>query len=218
MVLTAAPGQHMRLLLAAAIVASLSAGCASQPVTTPTAVATTSSPPATRPSPVPSEGAAAANASPSPSGDAFRVTADEAAAISTVVRFIQSINAGDINGAEALVALDAGASDCDYIQRTVVVFSGRPSVTRWLQARIADHDRLTIGSVFNENEVFTPVVGIEFANRSSDTLARLGYPGGIVPSLVAKVVLTPDMTQVRGFALGPGGADPGTVATACSPA
>jgi hypothetical protein len=218
MVLTAAPGQHMRLLLAVAIVASLFAGCASQPVPTPTAVITTSSPPATRPSPVPSQGAVAANASPSPSGDAFRVTADEAAAISTVVRFSHSINAGDINGAEALVALDAGVSDCDYIQRAVVVFRGKPSVMQWLQALIADHDRLTVGSIFNENEAFTPVVAVEFANRSSDTLAHLGYPGGVVPSLGAKVVLTPDMSQVRGFALGPGGADPGTVAKVCSPA
>jgi hypothetical protein len=220
----------MRLpLIAVAIVASLFGGaCASPPVPTPTDVITSSSPPTTRPSgagtssPVPSQSAVAASASPSPSSDAFRVTADEAAAISTVERFIHAINAGDINGAEALVALDAGASDCDYIQRTVVVFSGKLSVMHWLRARIADHDRLAVGSIFNENGVFTPVVGVEFANRSSDTLARLGFPGGVTPATVAKVVLTPDMSQVGGFNLAPGGADPGTIpgtiAKACSPA
>jgi hypothetical protein len=108
-------------------------------------------------------------------------------------------------------------SDCDYIHGTVVFFSGKPSVVQWLRARIADHDRLAVGSIFNENPVFTPVVGVEFANRSSDTLAHLGHPGGVVPFEIAKVVLTPDMTRIGGFALGPGGADPGTVAQACSP-
>jgi hypothetical protein len=216
----------MRLpLIAVAIVASLLGGaCASPPVPTPTDVITSSSPPTTRPSdagtssPGPSQSAVAASASPSPSSDAFRVTADEAAAISTVERFIHSINAGDTTGAAALVAQDAEVSDCDYIQRTVVVFSGKPSVMQWLRARISDHDRLAVGSIFNENDVFTPVVGVEFANRSSDTLARLGFPAGVVPSLGAKVVLTPDMSQVRGFNLGPGGADPGTIASVCSPA
>jgi hypothetical protein len=217
-VLTAAPGQHMRLLLAVAIIASLFGGCARPPVPAPTAVITTSSPSATPASPASSQSAVAATPSPDPSGDAFRVTADEAAAISTVERFIHSINAGDINGAEALVALDAEGSDCDYIHRTVVVFNGKPSVMQWLRARIADHDRLAVGSIFNENDVFTPVVGIEFTNRSSDTLAHLGYPGGVVPSEIAKVVLTPDVSQVGGFNLAPGGADPGTIATVCSPA
>jgi hypothetical protein len=225
-VLIAARGQHMRLpLIAVAMVASLFGGaCASPPAPTPTDVITTSSPPTTRPSgaetssPVPSQSAVAASASPSPSSDAFRVNADEAAAISTVERFIHSINAGDITGAEALVAQDAGVSDCDYVHRTVVVFSGKPSVMQWLRARIADHDRLAVGSIFNENDVFTPVVAVGFANRSSDTLAHLGSRGGVVPPVVAKVVLTPDMSQVRGFNLAPGGADPGTIAKACSPA
>jgi hypothetical protein len=221
-----ARGQHMRWsVIAVAIVASLLGGaCASPPVPTPTDAITTSSPPTTRPfgtetsSPVPSQSAVAASAGPSPSNDAFRVNAEEAAAISTVERFIHSLNGGDVNGAEALVAQDAGVSDCDYIHRTVVVFSGKSSVIEWLRARIADHDRLVVSSIFNENEVFTAVVGVEFANRSSDTLAHLGSRGGVVPPVVAKVVLTPDMSLVRGFNLAPGGADPATIAKACSPA
>lgn len=216
----------MRLrLIAVAIVASqLGGACASPPVQTPTITITTPSAPSARPSsagtssPVPNQSAIAATATPSPSSDAFRVNADEAAAISTVERFIQSINAGNVNGAAALIAQDAGVSDCDYIHRTVAVFNGKPSVMQWLAAHIADHDRFAIGSIFNENDVFTPVVGVEFANRSSDTLARLGSPGGVVPSGVAKVVLTPDMKQIRGFFLGPGGADPGTISEACGPA
>jgi hypothetical protein len=210
------PGSRVTLLRAVAALAAV----ALVAVTTGVLVAGLRGAAGGSPSPMASgqASAIAASASPSPSSDAFRVNADEAAAISTVERFIHSINAGDINGVQALVAQDAGGSDCDYIQRTVVVFIGKPSVMQWLRAHIADHDRLTVGSIFNANEVFTPVVGVEFANRSSDTLARLGFPGGVVPSLSAKVVLTPDMTQVGGFNLGPGGADPGTIASACSPA
>jgi hypothetical protein len=133
-------------------------------------------------------------------------------------RFIQSINAGDFNGAATLVAQDAGVSDCDYIHRTVALFNGKPSVMQWLAARIAEHDQFAIGSIFNENDVFTPVVGVEFANRANDTLTRLGSPSRVVPAEVAKVVLTPDMTQIRGFLFGPGGADPRTIAEVCGPA
>ena len=215
----------MRLpAIAVVLVASLFGGaCASPPVPTPTDVISSSSPTMTGPSGAGasrsglSQGSGAATVSPSPSGDAFRVSADEAAAISTVERFIHSINAGDVNGAEALVAQDAEVSDCDYIHRTVVVLTGRASVMEWLRARIADHDRLAIGSIFNENEVFTPVVGVDLANRSSDTLARLGSPGGVVPLEVAKVVLDAGHDPDQGFALGPAGADPGTIATVCNP-
>jgi predicted lipid-binding transport protein (Tim44 family) len=215
----------MRLrLMAVAIVASLLGGaCASPPVQTPTMTITTPSAPSARPSsagtssPGPAQSAIASTATPSPSSEAFRVNADEAAAISTVERFIQSINAGDVNGAATLVAQDAGVSDCDYIHRTVALFNGKPSVMQWLAARIAEHDQFAIGSIFNENDVFTPVVGVEFANRSNDTLTRLGSPSGVVPAEVAKVVLTPDMTQIRGFLFGPGGADPRTIAEVCGP-
>jgi len=213
----------LRLPLAFAIAASQLVSCASPPAPTPTAVITSSSTTtglsgAVDSLSIPSVSPVAATAAPSPPSDAFRVSADEATAISTVERFIHSINAGDATGVASLVAPDAGASDCDYTHRTVVVFNGKPSVMQWLRARIADHDRLAIGSIFSENEVFTPVVGVEFANRSNDTLAHLGFPGGVVPLEIAKVVLTPDMSQVRGFALGPGGADPGTIANVCRPA
>ncbi len=156
-------------------------------------------------------------AAPSPSTEAFRVNGDEAVAISTVERFIQAINDGNLDAAIALVSADAAGSDCDYIRRKVTLFTGRPSVVLWIAGLIADHERFDIGHVSNANDVFTPVVGVEFANRSSDTLARLGFPGGVVPSLAAKVVLTPDMAQVRAFALGPGGADASTIADVCGP-
>jgi hypothetical protein len=224
-VVIAARDIHMRLpLIAVAVVASLLGGaCASPPAPTPAGVITTPSPP-TRPSgaetssPVPSQGVVAVNASPSLTSDAFRVNADEVIAVSTVERFVHAINAGDIIGAEALVAPDVEGSDCDYSHRTVVVLDGRPNVIAWLRARVADHDHLAVGSIFNENAVFTRVVGIEFANRSSDTLARLGFPTGVTPATDAKVVLTPDLSQVAAFNLAPGGADPGTIASACSPA
>lgn len=114
------------------------------------------------------------------------------------------------------MAADATGSDCDYAHGTGTVYNGRPSVSGWLAALISDHDRFAVGHVYNENVAFTPVVGVEFANRSSDLLTRLGYPG-VVPREDAKVVLTSDMAQIRAFALGPGGADPGAVADVCSP-
>jgi hypothetical protein len=161
---------------------------------------------------------AALPSAPSPSSEAFRVSGDEAAAISTVERFIESINAGDLGAATSLVAADATGSDCDYAHGAVTVFNGRPSVIGWLAGLIAGHDRFAIGHIYSESDAFTPVVGVEFANRSGDLLTRLGYPGGVVPSEDAKVILTSDMSRIRGFALGPGGADPGTIASVCSPA
>lgn len=165
----------------------------------------------------PSPSTPATSAVPSPSTDAFRVTGDEAAAVSTVERFVQFINVGNSDAAAALLSEDAVASDCDFANHTVIQSTGEASVSRWLKDRIADHDRFTIGEIFNENAVFGPVVGVQFSNRSSDTLARLGAPHGIVPKEVAKVVLTSDMAQIRAFALGPGGADPGVISDVCSP-
>ena len=156
-------------------------------------------------------------AAPSPSSEAFRVSGDEAAAISTVERFIESINAGDLGATTSLLAADVTGSDCDYAHGTVTVYNGGPSFNGWLRGLIADHDRFKVGHIYNENDAFTPVMGVEFAKRSGDLFTRLGYPGGVVPREDAKVVLTPDMAQIRAFALGPGGANPGTVADVCSP-
>jgi hypothetical protein len=181
-------------------------------ITVATACAPSNTP---KPSNGPSSGPPATVSAPSAPRDAFVVSADEAASISTVVRFIESINAGDIDAATTLVSEDANVSDCDYIHRAVREFKGKPSVVQWLVARIADHERLSIGSIFNANDVFDRAVGVDFANRSNDTLARLGSPGGLVPSMVAKVVVTQDLAHIGAFAFGPGGADPGTISSAC---
>jgi hypothetical protein len=154
---------------------------------------------------------------PAPSSEAFQVSADEAAAVATVERLVSSINSGDSRTAQALIASVAEGSDCDFGARTLIDLPGRADVLRWLKARIGDHDRLTVARIFSESPVFGPVVGVEFGNRSSDTLARLGFPRGIAPQTIAKVVLTPDLSQVAGLNLGPGGADPGVVAQACTP-
>lgn len=207
-----------RVTLAAVLGAVLLCGACGAPAPS-VAPAAALAPSVRSPTPRPAAPSAVQGAdAPSPPGDAFRVSAEEAAAVSTVERLISSINTGDAGAAEALVAQGAEGSDCDYARRAVVVLTGKPEVVRWLRARIVDHERLAVGSIFNESPIFTPVLGVEFARRSSDTLARLGFPGGVVPGTIAKVVLTPDLSQVSGLNLAPGGADASTIAQACTPA
>jgi hypothetical protein len=153
---------------------------------------------------------------PAASSEAFIVSGSEAAAIVTVTRFIEATNVGDARSAGDLLANDVLVTDCDFAKGTVVEFNGKAESMGWLAARVADHERLEIGTIFNENAQFEPVVGVNFAKRSNDALARLGARSGI-PFGTSKVVLTDDMRQIRTFALGPGGADPAVVLGVCSP-
>jgi hypothetical protein len=153
---------------------------------------------------------------PPASSEAFTVSGSEAAAIATVTRFVDAINAGNARAAGDLLSNDVVASDCDFVNATVVFFDGKAEAMRWLAQRIADHERLEIGRIFNGNVRFEAVVGVDFSRRSNDTLAGLGAGAGI-PFGTAKVVLTEDIRLIRGLALGPGGADPAVVLAVCSP-
>jgi hypothetical protein len=83
-----------------------------------------------------------------------------------------------------------GATDCDYRQRTTKVYEHRAGVVRWLKQRFADHDRLTLAWIADENPAQpVGVVGVKYARRTSDTLRRLGYPRGIVPQALQKLPL-----------------------------
>jgi SnoaL-like domain/Neocarzinostatin family len=165
------------------------------------------------PVPAPSAAAIFSSVPPAPS---FTVFGASPASVALVVRFVDAFNAADLESAFALFADDANVSDCDFAAHTVVQAQGRDAIRAWLAARFADHDRLVIGSIFNHNPDSDRAVGVEFARRSSDTIARLGAPDGITPQVEAKVVLDASGRRVGAFANGPGGADPVVVAQACS--
>jgi hypothetical protein len=157
-----------------------------------------------------------ARSSPDASSEAFAITGSEAAAIVIIARFIEAINTGNVPAAGALLTNDVVASDCDFVKSTVVLFDGKAESMRWIAERIADHERLEIGRIFNDNVRFEPVVGVDFSRRSNDTLARMGATAGI-PFGTAKIVLTEDIRQIRGVGFGPGGADPGVILAICGP-
>jgi hypothetical protein len=157
-------------------------------------------------------------ASPSPSSDIFTVTGPEADKVALVVRFVTAFNAARLDDASALLTDDAGISDCDYVTHTVVLAQGKTAVRTWLGQRFADHDQLVIADIFNMNPDpnSNRGAGVDFARRTSDTIARLGAPHGLVQDLGAKVVIDESGQKIRGFAMGPFGADPGIVLRTCS--
>ena len=153
--------------------------------------------------------------SPAPSAS-FAVSGASPAFVALVVRFVDAFNAADLETAAALFADDADVSDCDFMTHTVVEAQGRDAIRAWLVGRFADHDRLVIGRIFNANPDSDRAVGVEFALRSSDTIASLGAPDGITPDVSAKVVLDTSGQKLAAFANGPGGADLGVILRSCS--
>jgi len=137
----------------------------------------------------------------------FRVGPLQVRMASTLQRFLDAYNAGSVDAAASLLTDDAGGSDCDYREVRVRLFNGRAAFVVWLEERAADHDHLELGTVFNENPEGGPVVGAGFARRTSDTLRRLGFPNGIHPKQVAKVIFSEDGSRIRAFANGPYGGD-----------
>jgi hypothetical protein len=169
------------------------------------------------PSPyMPASSPSALSLSPPGSGLTFTVTGSQAGAVALVVRFGAAFNAARMEEALALFAEDANVSDCDYASQTVFEAKGRAGIRSWLEGRMADHDRLVIGRIFNMNPDSDLAIGVEFALRSSDSIAALGAPNGLVPELAAKVVIDASGERMAAFANGPAGADPGDVRQLCS--
>jgi hypothetical protein len=144
------------------------------------------------------------------------VTGSQAGTVALVVRFVAAFNAARIEEALALFSEDANVSDCDYASRTVVEAKGRAAIRSWLERRMADHDRFVIGRIFNMNPDSDLGIGVEFALRSSDSIATLGAPNGLVPEVAAKIVIDASGERFAAFANGPGGAAPGDVRQLCS--
>jgi hypothetical protein len=136
--------------------------------------------------------------------------------VALVVRFVAAFNAARIDEALAPFAEDANVSDCDYASQTVVEAKGRAAIRSWLERRMADHDRLVIGRIFNMNPDSDRAIGVEFALRSSDSIETLGAPDGLVPVVTAKIAIDAAGERIAAFANGPGGADPGDVRRLCS--
>jgi SnoaL-like domain len=136
--------------------------------------------------------------------------------IALVIAFIDAWNAGRVDDASNLLTENVEFSDCDYVRVKAVLLTGRDAVRKWLRARAADKDRLTVATVFNHNPdplSGEGVIGVSYALRTSRTLASLGRPNGIKPQGASKVVFTDDDLSIRSFANGPGGGDQ----TLCQP-
>jgi hypothetical protein len=198
---------HRRLLAIAAIVTLLAGACQSNLV-----------PPLGSLNPSPSAADSASRPPSSPSTDIFAVTGLEAERIASVMRFVTAFNAARLDDASAVFADDAALNDCDFASHEIIEARGRAAIRAWLVQRFADHDRLVIARIFNMNPDpnSNQSVGVEFALRTSDTIARLGAPNGLVPQGEAKVVFDPTGQRITTFANAPGGAPVGVVLNMCS--
>ena len=111
---------------------------------------------------------------------------------------------------ESAISESIGVSDCDYQTIKNMGFAGKSEVTLWLRQRIADHDHLSVNGVFGGSAIEPTVFGVDFSQRTSDTLRRLGFPNGIRFQGTAKVILTSDLKRIDTVALGPGPLNDGT--------
>ncbi len=134
----------------------------------------------------------------------FNLTAEQAREVTTFMEFIRAYNAGQFDASLALLDEQVIGNDCDYGSAKVISFQGKSEAAEWLRQRIADHDRLEVSRLLDENpdpQTGRHVIGVEFARRRNTTLQRLGFPQGITPKLRAKVVFTADEpTRILGFA------------------
>ncbi len=144
---------------------------------------------------------------PQPLPTGTPLTAVQAQGAATVVAFLQAYNAGQRDAALALLTEDINANDCDYRTGGVIEANGNVEVGAWLQARIADHERLVLADVtFGTPETQTGMfaIGVEYEARMSDTLRALGFPTGIKP-LSTKVIVTKTGEQIHAFVNGAAG-------------
>jgi hypothetical protein len=195
-------GQHLRsrllvrscILLAAVV--GLLAGCSTTssalpPKTSPTATATGSIP----------------TTSPFPQ-DLFVLTNARIRMIRNLVAFLDAYNGGRLSEALALLTDDVGWTDCDYQKQAVVNVRGKGNMIPYLKARFADHDLLAVATVSNLNSdpATNQAVAVDFSNRRSDTLKRLGFGPGIQIPLSVKFVFA-NGGRIAGAAFAAGAGD-----------
>jgi hypothetical protein len=183
--------RSLPLLLALAL-ALAGCGAAARPSSSPAADAAD-----VRPTTAPAGGA---RLSPAPRGEAV------------VAAMLDAYNAGRLD--DVLALLDDGVtwSDCDYRAGAAVGFAGKAEVADWLRQRLAERDRLEVGTI--EGSSGNPPVGaVNYRRRTSDSLRALGFPDGIAPKIGTKVALTSGGDRIDVFANGPLGGSP----EACRP-
>jgi hypothetical protein len=118
--------------------------------------------------------------------------------LATLTGFLDAYNKGGSTEALALASDNVSGNDCDYKTSEMIQFSGKAEMKTWLEARIADHDRLTVSEVYNLSG--SPnVVGVVWARRSSDYLSAHGFPDGVVPKGAAKIQLDGRSEHIAGF-------------------
>ncbi len=184
--------------------------------------------PAVTPSPTPSAPASTAvpqSALPSRVGSTplpltFALSASQVSMVGALTAFLSAYNAGQVSAAQFWLTDDVQISDCGYRPVGLITASGKAQALEWLNQRKADHDHLTIDRVENENPdpaTGSHVLGVVYARRTSDTLASLGFPSGIVPQGATKVVFNATDDKIRAFANGPGGAGSVQTLAICTP-
>lgn len=124
----------------------------------------------------------------------FSVTRLQAEEVGAVVGFLRAYNRRDLKGALSFFSTrprdqrNLLVGDCNYRRHKTEVFYFRSGVKHWLKQRFADHDRLTLGRVYDANpRQPIGVVLIEYVRRTSDTLRKLGFAHGIVPQSATKL-------------------------------
>lgn len=125
----------------------------------------------------------------------FSLTRLQAEEVAALVGFLHAYNRADLKAALSYFTTKRvsgqtaiTATDCDYRRQKTQIYVFREGLVRWLKQRFADHDRLTLGRVYDENSAQpVAVVLVEYARRTSGTLKKLGYPKGIVPQIGQKL-------------------------------
>ncbi len=137
----------------------------------------------------------------------YSVSPGRAQEIMTLMNFVRTYNAGDLDTTLALLTDEVLWSDCDFRLGRVIALKGKPDVTGWLKRQFADHDQLEIRTIeVNDGDpTGDRTVGLVIARRTSETLKALGFSKGIVPALAAKVNFTESHDRITRFANGPFG-------------
>jgi hypothetical protein len=131
--------------------------------------------------------------------------ASQPANIATLHRFFHAYDDGRLQDALSLFAEHASVSDCDYRNVRAIEFARKRQISRWLEQRLEDHDKLSVARIFNDNpEQPVGVAGVQYRRRTSDSLRSLGFARGIRPRLATKVVFT-EAYEILRFANGPVG-------------
>ena len=133
--------------------------------------------PATTPATPAPTGTSVVPSSPLPAG-MYHLTQVEANEIAIATRFYAAYNAGQLALVMSLLSAQPRLVDCDYATHTMVTIDGRSAIETYLRARFAEHDRWVV-EYYQENPANTGQVVVLPLQRSSDTLLRLGAPGGV---------------------------------------